>query len=399
MSKVTDTMTQRSAEYMEVKGFNVITAILPRHSSSEVADFILDWPGRRLVAFNARGTLVRDRWYQAFLPMLSPEQEVYQFLLPQEDEEILMSQIIALGQLRLAGSGAVISTATSRAIFSSGSPLWQNGALCFPRASSAIELGRSLVAIYCTAQTRAAESIAKAAVRAGAHGPSISYSEGRGLRDRLGVLRITQNPDKEFIQVIVDEFDAEPVFEAMVRAGRLDQPGRGFIYQIPVAKGLVNLATVSASGRHSASLQQVIHAIDDIKGGADWRLHHQLPGTEERKGGFSLFGKEKSRRYLTNLQLLSCLAERKHSEALVEAALNAGAPGITTSFGKLIQSASEKTGAGVRLNRERVLIKMALKPDKVDGILKEMQSVATESSCTDHCFYVQEIPRALTFLG
>ncbi|WOO40738.1 hypothetical protein [Rubellicoccus peritrichatus] len=399
MSEQNNAGSTRSTDYMEVKGFNVITAILPRHTSSEVADFILDWPGRRLVAFNARGTLIRDRWYQALLPMLSPEQEVYQFLIPQEDEEILMSQIIALGQLRLAGSGAVISMRTSRAIFSSGSPLWQNGALGFPRASGAIQLGRSLVGIYCTAQSRSAESIARAAVRAGAHGPSISYSEGRGLRDRLGLLRITQNPDKEFIRVIVDEFDAEPVFEAMVRAGRLDQPGRGFIYQIPVAKGLVNLATVSASGRHSASLQQVIHAIDDIKGGADWRLHHQLPGSSERKSGFSFFGKEKSRRYLTNLQLLSCLAERKHAEALADAALTAGSPGITTAFGKLIESGSEKTGAGVRLNRERVLIKMAIKADKVDGILHAMQKVATESRCTDHCFYVQEIPRALTFLG
>lgn len=385
--------------YLEAKGFSAVTAILPRHSSSEVADFILDSPCRRLVAFAARGTLIRNRWYQAFLPSLSPEQEVFSFLVPQEDEEVLMGQIVALGQLRLAGSGAVFAVKAERAVFSSGCPLWQNGALSYPRASSALQLGRSLVGIFCIAQAKAAESIARAAVRSGAHGPSIFYCEGRGLRDRLGVLRFTQNPDKEFIQVIVDEFDAEPVFEAMVRAGNLDQPGRGFIYQMPIAKGVVNLATVTASSGQAASMQQVIHAIDEIRGGADWRLQNALAPVSSR-GGFGLFGRgSRERRYLLNLQLLSCLAERKHSEALVEAALGAGAPGISTSYGKLIQSGSEKTGAGVRINRERVLIKMALKADKVDPVMHAMQSVAADSGCTDHCFYVQQIPRALTFLG
>lgn len=384
--------------YIEARGFSSVTAILPRHSSSEVADFILDSPCRRLVAFAARGTMIRNRWYQAFLPSLSPEQEVFSFLLPQEDEEALMGQIVALGQLRLAGSGAVYSVRASKVYFSSGCPLWQNGALSFPRASSALELGRSLVAISCITQAKAAENISRAAVRAGAHGPSIYYCEGRGLRDRLGVLRFTQNPDKEFIQVVVDEFDTETVFEAMVRAGNLDQPGRGFIYQMPIAKGVVNLATVSASSGQAASMQQVIHAIDEIRGGADWRLNNQL--TPVARGGFSLFGRgSRQRRYLNNLQLLSCLAERKHSEALVEAALSAGAPGVSASFGKLIQSGSEKTGAGVRLNRERVLIKMALNPNKLEQVLPAMQRVATESKCADHCFYIQPIPRALTFLG
>ncbi len=387
-----------SNRYLEAKGFSVVTAILPRHSSSEVADFILDSPCRRLLAFAARGTMIRNRWYQAFLPSLSPEQEVFSFLVPQEDEEVLMGQIVALGQLRLAGSGAVYSVKAQRAVFASGCPLWQNGAMSFPRASSALQLGRSLVGIFCIAQAKAAEGIARAAVRSGSHGPSIFYCEGRGLRDRLGILRFTQNPDKEFIQAIVDEFDAEPVFEAMVRAGNLDQPGRGFIYQMPIAKGVVNLATVTASSGQAASMQQVIHAIDEIRGGADWRLQNAL--LPEPRAGFGFFGwGARERRYLLNLQLLSCLAERKHSEALVEAALEAGAPGISTSFGKLIQSGSEKTNAGVRINRERVLIKMALKPDKVDSVMQAMQAVATESGCTDHCFYVQQIPRALTFLG
>lgn len=387
-----------TGQYIEAKGFSVVTAILPRRTSSEVADFILDCPARRLIAFNARGTLLRDRFYEAFFPTLSPEQEVFQFLLPQEDEAALMSQIVALGQLRLAGSGAVFSHRISRALFSTRYALWQNGALSYPRASSKMEMGRSLVAIYCIAQSQSADGIARAAVRAGAHGPSVYFCEGRGLRDRLGWLRITQNPEKEFIQAIVDEFDAEPVFEAMVRAGRLDEPGRGFIYQVPVAQGVVKLAT-AASNRHAASMQQVIHAIDDIKGGADWRLQHAQPELGRRRGAFGLFGAGKERRYLNNLQLLACLAERKHAEILASAAIEAGAPGISSAFGKLIQSGSEKTGAGVRLNRERVLIKMALKREKVPGILAAMQQVAVEAECADHCFYLQTIPRALTYLG
>lgn len=398
MSKEPISPVNMSEHYTETAGFSVITAILPRRTSPDVADFILDCPARRLLAFNARGTLVRDRFYQALLPALSPEQEIYQFIVPQEEEAILMAQIVALGQLKLAGSGAVIASRVDKIYFSRGYHAWQNGALSYPPVKTKLEMGRSLVAIYCIAQTRSADSIARAAVKAGAHGPTIYYCEGRGLRDRLGWLRITQNPEKEFIQVIVDEFDAEPVFEAMVRSGRLDEPGRGFIYQVPVSQGLVNLATVSPS-RHAASMQQVIHAIDDIKGGADWRLQHQSPDAPLRRNGFGIFGRSRERRYLHNLQLLGCIAQRKHSEALERAALDAGAPGISTAFGKLITSGSEKTAAGVRLNRERVLIKMAIKHDKVEPILNAMQEVALQSDCVDHLFYQQHIPRALTYLG
>lgn len=382
---------------LAVPGLSLITAILPRQTSSEVADFILTSPNRWLLAFNARGTLMRDHWYQRFLPTLSPEQEIFTFLVPRREEEAYMAQIIALAQLRLAGSGAVYSAPVENACFPGETAASQIPTTTGHTPPNSLQLGRSLVGIYCISQPRAAEAIARAAVHAGSHGPTIHYSEGRGLRDRLGLLRITQNIEKEFIQAVVDEFDAEPVFEAMVRAGSLDQPGRGFIYQMPISQGLVNLTTVSASSRHAASLQQVIHAIDELRGGADWRLQNTPePG---RRGAFGLFGRDRRRRYLLDMRLLSCIANRKHGDALIEAALAAGAPGASTSFCKLLRSDAETTGAGIRLNRERVIIKIIVKPDSIPPIMTALQQAAQQCQSQDHCFYTQRIPRALTYLS
>lgn len=69
-----------------------------------------------------------------------------------------------------------------------------------------------------------------------AQGAAITYVRGYGLRDRVGLLGIPKRHEKRLITVVFDEFDLEAVFQAMAQAGRVEQPGRGFIYQLPVNK-------------------------------------------------------------------------------------------------------------------------------------------------------------------
>ncbi|MEO0794541.1 MAG: P-II family nitrogen regulator [Verrucomicrobiota bacterium] len=381
---------------------NLVTVILPRRTSSEVADFLMDCPARFLLALNARGTVIKDRWYQALIPIISPEQEILQFLLPSDEVDILMEKVVALGQLRLTGAGAVFTSPCKSLYKTDDFPTWQNGALTYPHRDVTIRFKRNLIGITATVQSAISEAVARAAIKAGAHGPTIYYCEGRGVRDRLGIFRFTQNPDKETIQVIVDEMDAEAVFEAMAAAGRLDEPGRGIIYSTEVHRGIIKLPGVTEPTRHAASIPQIIHAIDDMKGSADWRATSNLIDNEPKSGGalsFLGFGTVRNRQYLHNLVRVSCVTKRRQVDTLMEAALAAGAPGATTIFGKFVESECDVTGSGLRLNRELGAIQMILPQESAQKIVDTLKQTTEEQSLESVCLITAPVDKVLTYLG
>ncbi|GHC13577.1 P-II family nitrogen regulator [Cerasicoccus arenae] len=387
-------------DWVEHNKHFVVTAILPRRASSEVTDFLMDCPARHLMALNARGTVIKDRWYQSLIPIISPEQEILQFLLPHDEVDVIMEQIVALGQLRLAGAGAVFTHPCKQFIATADFPTWQNGEHT-EAGLSMMRFKRNLIGIAATVQSSISEAVARAAIKAGAHGPTIHYCEGRGVRDRLGVLRFTQNPDKEIIRVIVDEMDADPVFEAMAVSGRLMEPGRGIIYSMPVSHGLIKLPGITQSARHAASIHQIIHAIDDLKGCADWRATSNLVDMPKSGGALSFLGigAARSRKYLHNLVRITCTTKRKQLDVLVAAALKAGAPAATSVFGKFVESECKVTGAGLRLNRELGSIQMILPKNQVQQILDELRAVTEEEELESVAIYTAEVEKVLTYLG
>ena len=50
------------------------------------------------------------------------------------------------------------------------------------------------------------------------------------MRERLGLLGVTIDEQKEVIRIIVSEDQADLIFEAMFLAGKLDTPGKGIMY-------------------------------------------------------------------------------------------------------------------------------------------------------------------------
>lgn len=52
----------------------------------------------------------------------------------------------------------------------------------------------------------------------------------------------------------------------MANTGDFDLPGRGFMCQMPVNKGLFNLPSHFDAHKHNANMQQVIGAIDHLMG-------------------------------------------------------------------------------------------------------------------------------------
>ncbi len=90
--------------------------------------------------------------------------------------------------------------------------------------------------ITCIVQRGMADQVVQAAQDAGAQGATIYYARGGGVRERLGILGLTVEVEKEVINIVVAADHVDRVFERMYIAGKLDTPGMGFLYVTPLEK-------------------------------------------------------------------------------------------------------------------------------------------------------------------
>ena len=58
----------------------------------------------------------------------------------------------------------------------------------------------------------------------------MSYARGTGVRDRMGLIGVTIDEQKEVVRIVASKEQASRVFEAMYLAGDLDTPGKGIMY-------------------------------------------------------------------------------------------------------------------------------------------------------------------------
>jgi len=84
--------------------------------------------------------------------------------------------------------------------------------------------------ITCIVQRGKADKVIDAALLAGAPGATYYYGRGTGVRQKLGVLSKLIVPEKEIIQIVIKEDLADKVFDAIIKAGKLDKKGQGFAY-------------------------------------------------------------------------------------------------------------------------------------------------------------------------
>jgi hypothetical protein len=146
--------------------------------------------------------------------------------------------------------------------------------------------------------------------------PVVSYGKGMGLRNKLGLLRVTIPVDKELLWFLVPRGDADFVFDVAVRRARLDRPGRGFIYRSPVRALVVNSRMGSEKRRHLASMEQVIAALDEIRGSTEWR---RIARKERQRAGAAE----------SLLSSFSIICAEGAAEDIVKAAMEEGAGGAT----------------------------------------------------------------------
>lgn len=73
---------------------------------------------------------------------------------------------------------------------------------------------------------------------AGAEGGTILFGRGVGVHEQQKLLNIMIEPEKEVVFTVVSSSQVDGVIEAVVKAGKLNEPGRGMAFILPIDRVL-----------------------------------------------------------------------------------------------------------------------------------------------------------------
>ncbi len=91
--------------------------------------------------------------------------------------------------------------------------------------------------LTCVVQSGLSDKILKAARDVGATSGAISHrARGVGVRERLGLLGVAVEAEKEVISILVSSEQRDLVYDTVYRAGGLNVPGRGFVFLTTLEK-------------------------------------------------------------------------------------------------------------------------------------------------------------------
>ena len=372
------------SDYSNSENHSLLSLILPKESVVPVSEAIGKAGAKGIFEVTARGSVLNEGGFlQRMFPPPAPEQHLIQTLVPNDKVDAVTEAAVSSGNLNRVGAGAVFVIDCNDARHTEKFPA---ATASGESNGSSSDYSADLEAICCICEIGIADDIAKAALESGAPGPTVTFGEGGGVRDKIPLLRITKGPEKEFVWCVVEKNEADEVFGNMARAGKITEPGRGFMYSIPVSSGIVNVSSTVSSSSHGANMEQVIAAIDEIKGGKDWRS-----GTDAGKG------KALKTTFLENLVGLYCIVPRDNYSDVYDALLEAGAPGVSTNFGVMLDADS---GDGEQAqNEEWAVVYTSLGPANVDKVRDAVAGKIESIGLDRAAFYTLPIPKALTYLG
>ncbi|MCL2129554.1 MAG: hypothetical protein FWH35_04275 [Treponema sp.] len=241
---------------------------------------------------------------------------IYRLYVPSEFQQGVMRRITEVTDLGMGGRGCIFSQQVD---LYRGTPysfdLEKLERLC---GKGEKHPAQKHTLISCTIPRGGGDSLAEAILELGACVPIVFFGDGVGLRDKLGLLRITIPVEKEIIWFIVPNNDADLIEKTLIPRARIDVPGQGFLYKFNVFAPVVNLRVRQGKRTHAATMEQVIAALDEVRGGSDWRRM----GTKKLKVS-GMDGKSSSARGLF------FIGEEEDVEIFRKTAMHNGANGAT----------------------------------------------------------------------
>ncbi|MEM9688397.1 MAG: hypothetical protein AAF917_02870 [Pseudomonadota bacterium] len=355
---------------------SMVTAILPDPVVHQVTRNLVREKNISVFSSPARGTLLHESWWKSWLPSISPSKTMLRLLVPSTEVDRIINSVIVDARLHKQALGAVFSTPCARTYIGSGFEYLKDVASEVPEDTH--RLSETLSAIYCSVGHQLSDRVAKAAIHAGAHGPVVYYAEGRGLRDRLGWLRITKDNEQEVLMVIADDTDCEQIFDAMAKAGGFHLPGRGLMYRLPIDKGMFNLTSRVSNHHYPANTQQIINAIDHLAGHSHWRDQSIFDvGKQGRGVGLATLRDQSTE--IGKQMCFSAIVDRDQSQDFIDLLLDAGAPGVNVNYTRFIDEFTEDHDfAHGGIVKEYASLRCVLGFDEAEAVAAAIESTAEE---------------------
>lgn len=363
-----------------------ITAVVKKQSMKPVVEALrsvgVDYahvePGREPILEEKRGL-------RALLggpdSLMSEPVSVLTMYVPPEAAEPLMHLLSDRAGLHRSGMGILYSEKTI---------LRQKRPICHPAIGLAgdykkTNLFSDVEGIYCLVQRGEGDRIVRTILEAGFAVPTVTYGEGMGLRDRLGLLRITIPADKEIITLILPRHDVDEAMELIIEAGKIDRPGRGFINTFPVEKAILNTRIYLGGRKQAASMEQVVAALDSLKGNLEWRMK-----------GEKFAGRK--RRFLQDLIELRLRCSEGEGKQLISIALKEGASGATITRSRFLDIGSDPSLEEVPVASEIASLSVSQEmAEKIIEALHEQAGFPDEQGTGS--ILTRPVPTALTYLG
>jgi len=194
---------------------------------------------------------------------------IYRIYVPSEYEIGLVNRIVDATDLKIGGRGCILVQHIDHYHSSHLSYNTEKLDKLCGRAGRTAQKEHALIS--CIVARGQGNSLAEALLELGICVPIVFYGTGVGLRDRLGLLRITVPIEKEVLWFIVPASDAILVEKIIIPRAGLDIPGRGFLYTMYSHAPVVNLRVRHGKRAHAATMEQIIAALDEVRGSSDWR--------------------------------------------------------------------------------------------------------------------------------
>jgi hypothetical protein len=314
--------------------------------------------------------------------LVGSQADIYTLLVPPAQEDAALALFDSECRLSLPGRGSVFSETVE---------ILQSHPSCRPTASTSLPAVKSkattdLTGVCCIVQRGHGDAVARVALDSGTCVPCVYFGLGTGLRDKLGLLRITIAAEKEVVLVFTSSLDAPAVMNMMIDEGKLDQPGRGFIYLYPIQKGIINTKTYQGNPRHAASMEQIISTLDDLKGGLAWRSRQIVAEGETRS----------KRVFLENLTELVLVCNEGRADDLVKAAMSAGAAGATISKARHL---SPEQFRQKHVSPARETCSMIIAPKLQEAIIDALEKAGAIDDAACGQIQIRPVPKACTYLG
>lgn len=306
--------------------------------------------------------------------------DVFRFTIPRENSKDVIDCLIDLADLNIPGRGTVFSQDLMEFSLEPPSINLEYLKSFHKNDHKEILLNKLSYVICVLSVPGSGEFLSKVALDLGICVPFVTFGTGNDIRDQLGLIRITISAEKEIVHLVMPEQDSQSIIRVLIEQGHLDRPGRGFIYQTPVSIGLLDTYLKIGQQKYSASIEQIIAAIDQLKSGTSWRKrldaeHH------EKKTGKSLLPQDNCE--------VSIISDEDRIDKLREACLKVGATGATTSR-VMPMTGDNEEGITSTMIRSAISVPAEITDNVVD-ILLETSTI--KDSPTDR-IYVLDSPAA-----